>query len=187
MESEVTRLLVEWRQGRREALDELTPIVYRELHRLAGGYMRRQGAGHPLQPTALVNEAYVRLLGAETPDWQNRAHFMAAAARIMRQILVDFARRKSAAKRDFGRQVTLDDHVAGTEGARVEVILLNDALEKLAQADERKARVIELRYFGGLSLEETAEAMGLTVPTVRRDAALAQAWLREAMDAGAGR
>jgi len=179
--SHVTRLLQEWKGGRREALNELAPMVDRELRRVAAAYLRRERKGHSLQPTALVNEAYLRLIGSDPLDWQNRAHFMAAAARAMRQILVDFARKKRAAKRDFGQRVTLDAQLAGTENTQLEVILLSDALDRLAAVDARKAQVIELRYFGGLSLEETAEALHLTVATVRRDVALAQALLREEM------
>jgi len=174
----VTRLLLDWRNGREAALSELTPIIYDELHRLAGAYMRRQRPDHPLQPTALVNEAYLRLLGHEAPALQNRVHFMATAAQIMRQVLVDFARKKQAAKRDFGHRVTLDDAIPGRRDSQENLIALNDSLERLAKIDPRRAKAIELRYFGGLSLEETAEAIGSTVATVRRDVALGQAWLR---------
>lgn len=175
---QITQLLLEWRNGRKAALHELTPIVYAELHRLAGGYMRSQRPDHPLQPTALVNEAYLRLLGQENRDWQNRVHFLATAAQAMRQVLVDFARKSKAAKRDFGYQVTLDDAVGGQGHSLESVIALNDSLDRLAVIDPRRARAIELRYFGGLSLEETAEAIGTTVATARRDLALGQAWLR---------
>src|SRR5205807_7146394 len=124
----------------------------------------------------LINEAYIKVMGVKTPDWQNRAHFLAVAAQMMRQILVDYARHQRAAKRDFGQQVTLDERAAFTGDRRVDLIALNDALDRLAARDPRKARVIELRYFGGLDLGETAEAMGLTVATVRRDIALGQTW-----------
>ena len=176
--SEITRLLLEWRNGRNEALAELTPVIYHELHRLADSCMRRQPPGHPLQPTELINEAYLRLLGNQPQQWQNRAHFVATAAQIMRQVLVDFARKKHTAKRDFGRQVTLDEKISGNDSHTEDVIALHDSLNRLAAVDARRARAIELRYFGGLSLEETAEAMALTVATVRRDVALGQAWLR---------
>lgn len=176
--AQITQLLLDWRNGREAALAELTPIVYHELHRLAGAYMRGQRPDHPLQPTALVNEAYVRLLGHASPEWQNRVHFLASAAQIMRRILVDFARKKKAAKRDFGRQVTFEDAIAGARSSPEDVIALNDSLDRLAEMDARRAKAIELRYFGGLSLEEAAEALGTTVATVRRDVALGQAWLR---------
>ena len=176
--SQVTRLLQDWRNGRQDALEQLAPIIHRELHRLASSYMRGQRVDHPLQPTALVNEAYIRLLGHEPPDWRDRAHFLATAAHIMRHVLVDFARRKGAAKRDFGRQVTWDDSIQGPRNSPEDVIALNDSLDRLAEMDPRRAKAIELRFFGGLSLEETAEAMASTVATVRRDVALGCAWLR---------
>lgn len=178
----VTQLLLDWRGGRREALEELTPLVYQELRRVAANYLRKEAAGHVLQPTALVNEAYIKMMGVKTPEWQNRAHFLAVAAQMMRQILVDHARHQRAAKRDFGQQVTLDERAAFTDDSRVDMIALNDALDRLAARDPRKARVIELRYFGGLDLGETAEAMGLTVATVRRDVALGQTWLRRELN-----
>jgi RNA polymerase sigma factor (TIGR02999 family) len=183
----VTQLLQDWRAGSAAALDELTPLIYQELRRIAALYLRKEARGHALQPTALVNEAYLRILKEKTPDWQNRAHFLAVAAQLMRQILVDGARRRRAAKRDFGQQVTLYDHVAEAKDSPVDLIALNDALDRLAARDPRKARAIELRYFGGLDLQETAEAMGLTVATVRRDVALAQTWLRQELDSGTDR
>src|SRR5262249_31757877 len=138
--AQITQLLLDWRNGRKAAIEELTPIVYQELHRLAGAFMRGQCPNHPLQPPALVNEAYLRLLGQDSPDWQNRVHFLATAARIMRQVLVDFARRKNAAKRDFGCQVTMDDAIAGRSNSPEDVIALNGSLDRLAEMDPRRAR-----------------------------------------------
>jgi RNA polymerase sigma factor (TIGR02999 family) len=180
----VTQLLADWRAGRQEALNELTPLIYAELRRVAANYLRKEVPGHILTPTALVNEAYLKMIGREMPEWRNRSHFLAVAAQMMRQILVDYARQNRAAKRDFGRQVTLDEQAAMTTDGQVDLIGLNDALERLASWDARKARAIELRYFAGLDLEETAEVMGLTVATVRRDVALGQTFLRQELNTG---
>ncbi|MBI4906262.1 MAG: sigma-70 family RNA polymerase sigma factor [Acidobacteria bacterium] len=176
----VTQLLVAWGQGDKRALEQLTPKVQNELHKLARVYLSRGWPNQTLQPTALINEAYIRLLGQDQPiEWENRAHFFGIAARLMRIVLVDYSRSRRAAKRGGDAQaVTLLDSVALSPGSAPDVIEVDEALDRLAEVDERKAKVIELRYFGGLSREEIATAMNLTVPTVKRDLRLAEAWLR---------
>lgn len=178
-------LLRDWRNGDHGALDELMPRVYAELHRLAVGYMRGERAGHTLRATDLVGEAYLRLADAGPSDWNDRVHFFAIAARTMRQILVDHARKRDAAKRGGGnRPVTFDEGlVAGDRPT--ELIALDDALEALAKFDERKARVLELHYFGGLKQDEVAEAIGVHVNTVARDLRLAEAWIHQHLRASA--
>lgn len=165
-------------QGDSSALDRLFPALYQELKRQAAGYLRGERAGHTLQPTALAHETYLRLVGRRDFPWQNRAHFMAAAARAMRGILVDHARRRRAQKRGGGRQqVPLDATMAIEEHRPVAFDDLDRALEDLARRSERQAKVVELRYFGGLSAEETAEVLGVSAVTVKRDWATARAWL----------
>ena len=178
--SPVTQLLVEWSHGSQAALEELTPYVYRELHVLAKNYLRRGRPNQTLQPTALINEACVRLLGQSQPvEWENRAHFFGIAARLMRLVLVDYSRAHKAAKRGGAEQpITLDDAMALSSSRAPDVLEVNEALDHLAKVDERKAKVIELRYFGGMDREEIATAMRLTVPTVKRDLRLGEAWLR---------
>ncbi|MGH7554689.1 MAG: sigma-70 family RNA polymerase sigma factor [Longimicrobiales bacterium] len=185
---EVTQLLLDWSQGNKHALEELTPLVYSELHRIAGVYLRREyRSDHTLQPTALINEAYLRLVDQKHPEWKGRAHFFGVAAHLMRQILVDHARGRLSAKRGGGRQkVTLEDTVIYSEERSSDMLALDDALGKLAQIDERKARIIELRFFGGLKLEEMAEVLGISVPTLGRDLRLAHAWLQRELS-GDGR
>ncbi len=177
---EVTALLGEIRLGSQDALARLVPLVYRELRRLAGHYMRDERAGHTLQPTALVHEAFLRLVGQERADWQNRAQFMGVAAQLMRRILVDHARRRGAAKR-ASSPVTLDD-ARFDQGVRLgqteEILAVDQVLVRLSRLDAQQARVVELRYFGGLSVEETAEVMEISPRTVKRDWAMARAWLR---------
>ena len=183
--AQITQLLVDWKQGNKQALDALTPLIYSELHRLAGHYLRQERPDHTLQPTALIHEAYVRMVDQSMPQWRNRSHFFGIAAQIMRQVLVDFARKHRSAKRGQGKKNPLEEAMLVSTDAYGELLELDSALGKLAQFDERKCRVIELRYFGGLSLEETAEALDLSVPTVRRDIALGKAWLlRELSGAG---
>ena len=173
----VTGLLMAWRGGNDAALEELVPLVHEELHRIARGCMRGERAGHSLQATALVNEAYLRLIGAQQVDWQNRVHFLAVSARLMRRILVDFARSKKYQKRGGGAQpVTLDEALVVAEPGR-DLIALDEALDALGKLDERKARVVEMRFFGGLSVEETAAALGVSGDTVMRDWRLAKAFL----------
>lgn len=174
----VTRLLVDWKGGSKEALDSLTPIVYNELRRLADHYLRDEHAAATLQPTALVHEAYMRLVAQNLPDWESRSHFFGIAAHLMRQVLVDNARRRISAKRGSGAQkVSIEESVSFAPGPHPEIEALNDALNALAIIDERKARVIELRFFGGFSAEETAQALGISVATVGREQRLAEAWL----------
>jgi RNA polymerase sigma factor (TIGR02999 family) len=157
----------------------MMPLVYRELRRLAGSYLRNQAPGHTLQPTALVHEAYLRLVDGSASDWQDRAHFFNVAATIMRQILVDHARSKVAAKRGGGRaKVEFQETLNYSDEKAADLVALDDALKGLAAFDERKARTIELRYFGGLSTEETAETLGISVATVGRETRYAEAWLR---------
>jgi RNA polymerase sigma-70 factor, ECF subfamily len=181
--SDVTRMLREWRAGDPSAADRLLPVVYGELHRLAASYLRRERTGHTLQSTALVNEAWLKLADQSAP-WQNRAHFLGVAAQAMRRILVDHARRKSAQKRGGdGLRVTLGD-VAAKESNEVDLVRLDVALEKLAALDERQARMVTMRFFAGLTVEETAEALGVSEKTVKRDWAAAKAWLHRELGGG---
>ncbi len=173
----VTGLLLAWRGGDEAALEQLVPLVHEELRRIARGCMRGERTGHSLQATALVNEAYLRLIGAQQVDWQNRVHFLAVSARLMRRILVDFARSKKYQKRGGGAQaVTLDEGLIVAEPGK-DLVALDDALDALAKMDERKAKVVEMRFFGGLTVEETATALGVSPDTVMRDWRLAKAWL----------
>jgi RNA polymerase sigma factor (TIGR02999 family) len=182
--NQVTRLLLEWGRGDHAALDELMPLVYQELRQLAGGYLRNEKPGHTLQPTALIHEAYMRLVNQNTPEWESRTHFYAVAARLMRQILVDHARTRVAAKRGGAAQkVSLDDATAiEARDDAAELLALDEALKKLASFDERKCRVIEMRSFAGMSVEETARALGVSEPTVKRETRLAQTWLRRELE-----
>jgi RNA polymerase sigma factor (TIGR02999 family) len=175
---DITRLLADWQKGDDAALDRLTPIVYDELRRLARAYMRREREDHTLQATALIHEAYVRLVNQRLPSMAHRTQFFGIAAHIMRQVLVDFARAHRAAKRGSGQKVTLDEAMHLADARSQDLLDLHDAIERLAAFDSRKARVIELRYFGGLTREEVAGTLQLTVSTVKRDLSLAEAWLR---------
>ncbi len=173
----VTMLLRDWRAGDRAAFDEVIPLIYGELHKLASGYLRGERAGHTLRPTDLVSEAYLRLADADHPEWNDRAHFQAIAARTMRQILVDHARKRNAVKRGDGEQpITLDEGLVTVERPEA-MIALDAALSALEEFDERKARVIELHYFGGLTQEEVAGSLGVHVNTVGRDLRVAEAWI----------
>lgn len=176
----ITQLLIAWSDGRPEALAELVPLVYDDLRRMAGGYMQREPAGHPLQPTALVHEAYVRLIDQRQVKWRNRAHFFGVAAGMMRRILVDQARRRRAGKRGRGwERVTLAaDELSGDAPDQVDVLALHDSLERLSAFDPQQERIVELRYFGGLTIVETAEVMGISAATVVREWTIAKAWLR---------
>ena len=175
----MSRLLREWSAGDRGALDQLIPEVYDELHRLAQAYLSRERPGQTLQPTALVNEAYLKLAAEHGMEWQGRAHFIGVAARLMRFVLVDYCRSKRYQKRGGGaRRVTLDDNVPDPRDRGAELLALDRALEKLEAQDPRKSRIAELRYFGGLSVEETAEALSISVATVMREWRLARAWLQ---------
>ena len=178
----LTDLLREWRDGDKGALDKLTPLVYDELRRIAHRYVRRERNGHTLETTALVNEAYMCLAGERKIEWENRAHFFAVTARVMRHILTDYARRRSYAKRGGeARQVPLAEAYVMSEERAAELVILDEALAELAKLDPRKSRVVELRYFGGLSLEETAEVLEVSLMTVRRDWRAAKAWLFRSM------
>ncbi|MFN7948331.1 MAG: sigma-70 family RNA polymerase sigma factor [Blastocatellia bacterium] len=182
---EVTQLLAAWSNGDQAALDELMPLVYGELRRLARRYMNRENPGHTLQTTALVNEAYLRLVDAREVQWQNRAHFFAVAAQMMRRILVDFARSRQNLKHGGdAQQVSFDQALMVSWERRAELVALDDALNALAALDPRQAQVVELRFFGGLSNEETAEVLKVSVGTVRRDWSLAQAWLYRELSKG---
>src|SRR6201987_2383176 len=174
----VTRLLLAWRAGDESALDRLMPVVYDELHRLARRYMAAEQTGHPLQTTALVHEVYLRLVDVQNVDWQNRAHFYALCARLMRRILVDFARSQNYQKRG-GQFAHIELEEAATVSAVVgaELLAVDEALKALAEVDTRKSEVIELRFFGGLTVEETAAALDVSPETVMRDWKLAKAWL----------
>ena len=175
---EVTRLLIEWKQGNKAAVDLLVPLVYDEMRRLAQHYLRDERAAATLQPTVLVHEAYLRLVAQRLPDWESRSHFFGVAAHLMRQILVDHARRNRSAKRGSGAaKAPLEDALNFAPESSRDILSLDDALETLAKVDERKCRVIELRFFGGLSVEETAKALGISVATVGREQRLAEAWL----------
>jgi RNA polymerase sigma-70 factor (ECF subfamily) len=174
----VTQLLLAWSSGDREALDELTPLVYDELRRLAGAYLRRERRGHTLQTSALVHEAFLRMIDQRVA-WQNRAHFFGIAAKLMRRILVDYARSKDASKRGGGEiHLAIDEALDEAEAQDADLIALDDALTSLAAFDPRQSRIVELRYFGGLTIEETAEAIGVSPATVEREWSLARAWLR---------
>jgi len=175
----VTQLLAEWREGRQDALEHLTPIVFKEMHALAARYMSRERRGHTLQPTALVNEAFLRLAGDRNVDWQGRSHFIALAANHMRRILVDHARHRGAQKRGGAAEpVTLEDFHGVTGEKFADVLILNDLLERLAKVDERKVRAVEMRFFGGLEMQEIADVLGIHSKTVQSDLRMATAWLR---------
>jgi RNA polymerase sigma factor (TIGR02999 family) len=175
---EITEILQEWERDPSAALERLTPLVYRELRGLAAAYMRRERGDHTLQPTALIHEAWVRLTRQSLPRLNDRAHFFGVAAQIMRQVLVDFARHRQAQKRGQGNHVQLDTRLPLATFAADEFLALNEAMEKLKAWDSRKAKVIELRYFGGMSRDEIAEVLSLTLPTVKRDLSIAEAFLR---------
>ena len=180
--SPVTELLVRWRGGDRRALEDLMPLVYDELRRLAHHYLRQERSDHTLQSTALVHEAYLRLAGQDPPQWQNRAHFFGIAARIMRQILVEYARGRNAAKRGGDAcRLTLDDSIAPPQQSQVDVVELDRALTELSELDEQQGRIVELRFFAGLTIEDTSEVLGISPATVKRDWVSARAWLYRAM------
>jgi RNA polymerase sigma factor (TIGR02999 family) len=183
---QISDLVDDASRGHAAAMSELLPIVYQELRRVAAGYLRRERPGQTLQATALVHEAYLRLLREQQVSWQNRAHFCAIAANSMRQILVERARARHAAKRGGDRQrITLDETVAPAHGddAGVDIDALDQALTRLAALDAQQARLVELRYFGGLTIEETAEVLGVSPATVKRSWVVAKAWLRKELDA----
>ena len=174
----VTHLLKEWSAGDQEALDRLLPLVYEELRRQATRYLRRERPGHTLQTTDLINEAYLRLVEAQDVPWQSRAHFFGVAANLMRRILVEHARRREADKRGGSLiRVPLDEASAATDETDVDLLAVDEALDRLALMDEQQARIVELRFFSGLSVEETAEVLGVSTKTVKRDWSAARAWL----------
>jgi RNA polymerase sigma-70 factor (ECF subfamily) len=174
----LTELLDDWQQGDLTAIEKLTPLIYDELRRIAHRYVQRERNGHTLETTALVNEAYLRLAGQKKIEWQNRAHFFAVTAQVMRHILIDHARRRRFLKHGGdAQQVSLGQAALMSEPRAAELVALDEALEELAKLDQRKSQVVELRYFGGLNLEETAEVLGVSLMTVRRDWRAAKAWL----------
>jgi RNA polymerase sigma factor (TIGR02999 family) len=178
---QITRLLEQWSNGDAEVLDDLMPLVYHELRRQASGYLRRERPNHTLQPTALINEAYLKLIGQRDVKWQNRAHFFAFAAQAMRRILVDYARERKREKRGGAPEnLPLDEALTiVSQEKSIDLVALDEALNKLAAFDERQAKVVELRYFSGLSIEETAEVLHVSNVTVRRDWNMAKAWLHQ--------
>lgn len=177
---EVTQLLERWSGGDKEALDELTPLIYNELKRVARRQMMRERADHTLESTALVHEAFLRLIGQKGTKWQSRAHFFAVASEMARRILVDYAKARNAKKRG-GPKVSLEDSPEPSIDLDADVIAVNDALDELAKLDSRQAKIVELRYFGGLTIEETAEVLGVSTPTVKRDWLVARAFLQRAL------
>jgi RNA polymerase sigma-70 factor (ECF subfamily) len=179
----INQLLLDWSKGDKAALDELVPLVYGELHRLAHHYMGGEHSGHTLQTSALINEAYLRLIDIQRMRWQNRAHFFAVAAQLMRRILVDSARGRQYTKRGGGAQkISLDEAMPLGQETSAELIAVDDALKDLATLDARKSQIVELRFFGGLSIEETAEVLGLSAATVKREWQRAKAWLHLALN-----
>ena len=180
----ITELLIDWGKGDQAALEKLMPLVYNELRRLAGNYLRRERASHTLQPTALVNEAYLKLIDQRNAKWQNRAHFFGISAQLMRRILVDHARQHQAAKRGGSNQrrlsITSVEEVA--KQPEVDLLALNEALDELTLMDPQQAQIVELKFFGGLSIDETAEVLGISHATVERDWKMARAWLRRQLE-----
>jgi RNA polymerase sigma-70 factor (ECF subfamily) len=175
----VTALLLDWSNGNKESLDKLIPVVYHELRRQAARHLRRERREHTLQTTALIHEAYLRLVDQKNVRWQNRAHFFGIAAKLMRQILVDHARKHDAAKRGgMDIKLSLEEAMVMSEGPDMNLVALDEALTRLATIDPRKGRTVELRYFGGLSMEETAEVLGVSLATAKHDWSMAKAWLR---------
>jgi RNA polymerase sigma factor (TIGR02999 family) len=174
----ITQLLIDLTNGKRTAVDDLLPLIYGELRSLAGNYLRRERVDHTLQPTALVHEAYIRLVDQTQVNWQNRAHFFGVAAQMMRRILVDHARAHKAGKRGSDYQkLSLDENIDKAAERGTDLIALDDALSELSQVDDLKSRIVELRYFGGLTVEETAEVLGVTPITINRHWRMAKAWL----------
>lgn len=185
-QNQVTQLLLDWGNGDKAALDKLVPVVYQELRRLAAYYMRRERPGHTLQTSALVNEAYMRLVDYSQMRWQSRAHFFAVAAQAMRRILVEHARKRHFAKRGGGAvKVSFDEAAIVSQEQASELVALDDALTSLEAMDQRKARIVELRYIGGLNIEETAEVLAISPATVQREWRAAKAWLYRAIKEGA--
>lgn len=181
----ITQLLIDWGKGDQAALERLMPLVYSELRRLASNYLRRERVGHTLQPTALVNEAYLKLIDQKNAKWQNRAQFFGISAQLMRRILVDHARQRQAVKRGGSDQQRLSitsAEAAVADQPALDLLALNEALDELAQMDPQQGRIVELKFFGGLSIEETAEVLGISHATVERDWKSARAWLRQQLE-----
>jgi len=186
--AQITRLLGSLRDGDKTVLSEIIPLVYTELHRLADAYLRNERQGHTLQPTALVNEAYMRLAGQEQPQYQNRSHFFGVAAQVMRQILVDYARSRRAAKRGGGQSpLPIEEAIGVPPDDRSQIIVVDDALNDLAKRDPLKARLIELRFFGGMSADEAATYLNIPVNDVRKELRVGQAWLRRELERASGK
>ena len=181
---EVTELLQRWSGGDTDALEELTPVIYAELHRIAKSYMRRERENHTLQTSALVNEAYVRLIDWKTAKWENRAHFFGVSAQLMRRIMVDFARNRPKIDEKVVNQVSLEEAFTVTSEKNADLVALDEALNELATFDERKAKIVELKFFGGLSVEETAEVLKISGVTVMREWSKAKAWLYRELSQG---
>ena len=180
----ITQLLIDWGKGDPAALERLMPLVYSELRRLASNYLRRERAEHTLQPTALVNEAYLKLVDQRNAGWQNRAHFFGIAAQLMRRILVDHARQRQAVKRGGldQQRLSITSAEAVVKQPEIDLLALNEALDELARMDQQQGRIVELKFFAGLSIEETAEVLGISHATVERDWKMARAWLRRQLD-----
>ena len=180
----ITQLLIRWKGGDQAALEQLMPLVYSELRRLAANYLRREREGHTLQPTALVNEAYLKLVDQRNPKWQNRAHFYGIAAQVMRRILVDHARMRDAEKRGGANQhrLSITSAEAISTKPNFDVLALHEALEELTAMDPQQGKIVELKFFGGLSIEEVAEVLGIGHATVERDWKMARAWLRRKLE-----
>lgn len=181
--TEFTQLLIDWRNGDKDALDRMTPLLYEELRRLARHYLAAERPDHTLQPTALVHEAYLRLVDQHAVNWQNRAHFLGVAASMMRRILINHARAGQAAKREgYTQAIALEDALGVFTHPQIDLLELNRALQQLADMDPQQGRVVELRYFGGLTIEETAEVMGISAATVKREWGTARLWLLQKME-----
>jgi RNA polymerase sigma factor (TIGR02999 family) len=179
---DITRILRAWSGGNRDAVDDLMPLVYDELHKVAAQYLRKQRPDHTLQPTALVNEAYLKLIDISTVSWEDRAHFFAVASQTMRHVLVDHARGRNREKRGGGAQkVSLDEAVSFANSQEVDLLLLDDAMRELAAIDAQQSRIVELRFFGGLTVEETAVVLHISPATVKREWRIAKAWLHKRM------
>ena len=183
--TEITRLLSEWSNGNRAALDEIIPLVYDELRRIAGNYLRRENVGHTLQTTALVHEAFIRLTDQKEVSWQNRAHFFAIAAKMMRRILVNYAETKHAEKRGGAnaRKVELDEALAFCRERNLDLLALDEALKKLSEFDEQLCHIVELKFFGGLTNQEVAEVLPISLATVKREWSTAKSWLLRELSA----
>jgi len=182
-ETSITLLLRDWANGEKDALDQLIPLFYTELRRIADGFLRNERPGHTLQPTALINELYARVVSQDQPEYRNRAHFLGVAAHVMRQILIDHARARAAAKRGGPKEkFSLEEAMDAAFERPSEIIAVDDALNELERRDPRKAQLVQMRFFGGLTAEESAEVLQLPVATVRRELRVAQAWLQRELD-----